>query len=205
MPLGLGWYLTMQVTFCPLSCLRTTADRCPSSKPRRGSPTELAIEQLLGRGACLNSDSGHCDGNLHFVRVRIRGHREAGVSRGVIREFSLPVTVSHALDKNPAWFVCNSDEMEFDDFISAVDDDEELRIGQLYFALPAKRQLHAEDMAPRVDPLVFFDKKYCKSRRDVVYGGHSSGGGMVVEERRARSGNAGRQVLTRKLSMIMKE
>ena len=49
------------------------------------------------------------------------------------------------------------------------------------------------------------DEKYCKSRREVVYGGCSGGGGMVVEERRARSSNVGRQVLTKKLSMIMEE
>ena len=53
---------------------------------------------------------------------------------GAILEFLLPVTVSHTLDKNPTWFVCSSDEIEFDDFISSVDDDDELW------------QLQAEDM-----------------------------------------------------------
>ncbi|XP_057493537.1 uncharacterized protein LOC130779042 [Actinidia eriantha] len=147
---------------------------------------------------------------------------------GAIREFASPVKVSHALDKNPAWFVCNSDEMEFDDFISAVDDDEELRIGQLYFALPVSwltRRMRAEDMAAlavkaslafkkgggggerggcccskRVDHLVFFDEKYCKSRREVVAGGRGGGSGVMAEERRERSHNGNNSGRRRKVT-----
>ena len=40
--------------------------------------------------------------------------------------------------------------MEFDDFVSAINDDDELQPDQLYFALPMswlKRPLRAEDMA----------------------------------------------------------
>ncbi|KAL2252316.1 UNVERIFIED_CONTAM: hypothetical protein Sindi_0026300 [Sesamum indicum] len=69
---------------------------------------------------------------------------------GRLQEFPYPVKVSYVLQKNPACFICNSDEMEFDDVLSAVNDDEELQPGQLYFALPLtrlKRRLQAEEMA----------------------------------------------------------
>ncbi|CAK9185455.1 unnamed protein product [Ilex paraguariensis] len=69
---------------------------------------------------------------------------------GRLQEFSYPVKVSYVLQKNPASFICNSDEMEFDDVVSAISDDEELQPGQLYFALPLSRLKHplqAEEMA----------------------------------------------------------
>ncbi|PIN08955.1 hypothetical protein CDL12_07713 [Handroanthus impetiginosus] len=69
---------------------------------------------------------------------------------GSLQEFSYPVKVSYVLQTNPACFICNSDEMEFDDVVSAVRDDEELQPGQLYFALPLSRlkcRLQAEEMA----------------------------------------------------------
>ncbi|KAL0543016.1 hypothetical protein IC582_018103 [Cucumis melo] len=69
---------------------------------------------------------------------------------GSLQEFSYPVKVSYVLQKNPSCFICNSDEMDFDDALSAINDDEELQIGQLYFALPLNRlrqPLQAEEMA----------------------------------------------------------
>lgn len=69
---------------------------------------------------------------------------------GRLQEYPYPVKVSLLLQKNPASFICNSDEMAFDDVVSPVGDDEELQLGQLYFALPLsrlKRRLPAEDMA----------------------------------------------------------
>lgn len=69
---------------------------------------------------------------------------------GRLQEYSYPVKVSSVLQKNPACFICNSDEMDFDDVVSAVRDDEELQPGQIYFALPLnrlKRRLQAEEMA----------------------------------------------------------
>lgn len=69
---------------------------------------------------------------------------------GRLQEFPYPVKVSYVLQKNPACFICNSDEMEFDDVVSAVSDDEELQPGQLYFALPLtqlRHRLQAEEMA----------------------------------------------------------
>ncbi|EEF40073.1 conserved hypothetical protein [Ricinus communis] len=70
---------------------------------------------------------------------------------GRLQEFSYPVKVSYVLSKiNPTYFICNADEMEFDDVVSAINDDELLQPGQLYFALPLSRLKHPlqpEEMA----------------------------------------------------------
>lgn len=69
---------------------------------------------------------------------------------GRLQEYSYPVKVSYVLHRYPTYFICNSDEMEFDDVLSAISDDEELQPGQLYFALPLSRLKHplqAEEMA----------------------------------------------------------
>ncbi|KAG5069835.1 hypothetical protein JHK85_002212 [Glycine max] len=61
---------------------------------------------------------------------------------GRLQEFSYPVKVSFLLQKYPACFICNSDEMEFGDVVSAIDEDQVLQPGQLYFALPLSRLRH---------------------------------------------------------------
>ncbi|XP_076931346.1 uncharacterized protein LOC143596456 [Bidens hawaiensis] len=69
---------------------------------------------------------------------------------GRLQEFSYPVKVSYVLQDNPSTFICNSDDMEFDDVLSPVNDNEELQLGQLYFALPMSRlrqPLQPEEMA----------------------------------------------------------
>ncbi|KAL8231382.1 hypothetical protein R6Q57_001160 [Mikania cordata] len=69
---------------------------------------------------------------------------------GRLQEFSYPVKVSYVLQNNPFTFICNSDEMEFDDVVSAISADEELQLGQLYFALPLshlRQPLQPEEMA----------------------------------------------------------
>ncbi|KAJ4871033.1 hypothetical protein Rs2_47345 [Raphanus sativus] len=69
---------------------------------------------------------------------------------GTLQEFSYPVKVWQILQKNPTSFVCNSDEMDIDDTVSAVFGNEELRLGQLYFVLPLtwlSHPLRAEQMA----------------------------------------------------------
>ncbi|KAK7406618.1 hypothetical protein VNO78_08247 [Psophocarpus tetragonolobus] len=58
---------------------------------------------------------------------------------GRLQEFSYPVKVSFLLQKYPACFICNSDEMEFDDVVTAIDEEQVLQPGQLYFALPLSR------------------------------------------------------------------
>ncbi|XP_059294588.1 uncharacterized protein LOC132047577 [Lycium ferocissimum] len=69
---------------------------------------------------------------------------------GRLQEFSYPVKASYLLQNDPTIFICNSDEMDFGDVISAVSENEELQLGQLYFALPLNRLKHklkAEEMA----------------------------------------------------------
>ncbi|KAF5736090.1 hypothetical protein HS088_TW14G00224 [Tripterygium wilfordii] len=69
---------------------------------------------------------------------------------GRLQEYPYPVKVSYVLQRNPSSFICNSDEMEFDDVVTELDDDELLQPGQLYFALPLnrlKQPLQAEEMA----------------------------------------------------------
>ncbi|XP_039131129.1 uncharacterized protein LOC120267519 [Dioscorea cayenensis subsp. rotundata] len=71
---------------------------------------------------------------------------------GALREFEWPVMASQALGKDHSrnYFVCDADEMEIDGYVSAVDGDEELRRGQLYFVLPRsmlKSPIHGEEMA----------------------------------------------------------
>ncbi|OVA05197.1 Protein of unknown function DUF4228 [Macleaya cordata] len=69
---------------------------------------------------------------------------------GQLQEFTYPVKVSYVLQKHPTSFICNSDDMDFDDFVSAINADEELQLGQLYFLLPLRRlkqPLQAEDLA----------------------------------------------------------
>ncbi|XP_008457802.2 uncharacterized protein LOC103497404 [Cucumis melo] len=69
---------------------------------------------------------------------------------GTLVEYSYPVKVSYVLQKHPSSFICNSDDMDFDDVVYAVDEDDELQLGQLYFALPLERlnqRMQAEEMA----------------------------------------------------------
>ncbi|KAL2348452.1 hypothetical protein Fmac_002452 [Flemingia macrophylla] len=61
---------------------------------------------------------------------------------GRLQEFPYPVKVSFLLQKYPTFFICNSDEMDFDDAVSAVHEDHLLQLGQLYFALPLSRLGH---------------------------------------------------------------
>ncbi|KAL5858124.1 hypothetical protein ACOSQ3_005582 [Xanthoceras sorbifolium] len=69
---------------------------------------------------------------------------------GRLQEFACPVRVSQALEKNPNCFICNSDDLDFDSFVWAINGDEQLHPGQLYFALPMswlEKPLRAEEMA----------------------------------------------------------
>ncbi|KAF8047870.1 hypothetical protein N665_2794s0001 [Sinapis alba] len=70
---------------------------------------------------------------------------------GKMMEFTTPVKVGYVLQKiNPMCFICNSDDMDFDDVVSAISADEELQLGHIYFALPLSslhQSLKAEEMA----------------------------------------------------------
>ncbi|KAJ8747630.1 hypothetical protein K2173_012806 [Erythroxylum novogranatense] len=72
------------------------------------------------------------------------------MENGKLQEFTNPVRVSLILQRNPKNFVCNAADMEFDDCVKAMDETEDLQIGQLYFALPLSwlnTNLRAQDMA----------------------------------------------------------
>ncbi|KAL5715088.1 hypothetical protein ACHQM5_016966 [Ranunculus cassubicifolius] len=113
---------------------------------------------------------------------------------GTLQEFSYPVNVSQALQKNPGCFICNADEMDFNNFVTAIHGDEDLQPGQLYFVLPLSRlkyPLQAEEIAAlavkassalskngRVVPLAFSvnDGKTSVKRRSKCNGGGCGGG-----------------------------
>ncbi|KAF2594551.1 hypothetical protein F2Q70_00042615 [Brassica cretica] len=69
---------------------------------------------------------------------------------GTLHEFTSPVKVWQILQKNPTSFVCNSDDMDFDEAVIAVGGSEDLRPGELYFVLPLtwlNHPLRTEQMA----------------------------------------------------------
>ncbi|CAN8276446.1 unnamed protein product [Cochlearia groenlandica] len=69
---------------------------------------------------------------------------------GKMMEFKYPVKVGYVLQKNPMCFICDSDDMDFDDAVSAISADEELELGHIYFALPLswlRQPLRPEEMA----------------------------------------------------------
>ncbi|XP_031483743.1 uncharacterized protein LOC116253114 [Nymphaea colorata] len=61
---------------------------------------------------------------------------------GDLEEFASPVKASYLLRRDPSCFICHSDDMEFDGFVSAVGAEEELQPGHLYFALPLSSLRH---------------------------------------------------------------
>lgn len=72
---------------------------------------------------------------------------------GDLLEFPGSITVSEALQKqskNESCFICNSDRLNFDEYISELKAEYQLQAGQIYFMLP-KTKLHyklsASDMA----------------------------------------------------------
>ncbi|KAK8517583.1 hypothetical protein V6N13_127750 [Hibiscus sabdariffa] len=91
-------------------------------------------------GICSSCDSNHA----------ATGTAKLILQDGSLQEFPYPVKVSYVLQLNPTCFICNSDEMDFHDVVSAIRGDQELQPGQLYFALPLswlQRPLQAEQMA----------------------------------------------------------
>ncbi|XP_077231916.1 uncharacterized protein LOC143865293 [Tasmannia lanceolata] len=70
---------------------------------------------------------------------------------GALQEFYLPVIVSQVLQlETTSCFLCNSDNLYYDEYIPVLDHGEQLYPGQIYFVLPIARlkyQLTASDMA----------------------------------------------------------
>ncbi|XP_010537254.1 PREDICTED: uncharacterized protein LOC104812024 [Tarenaya hassleriana] len=79
---------------------------------------------------------------------------------GDLREYNVPVMASQVVEaesaaassssRSTSYFICNSDSLYYDDFIPAIESDEELQADQIYFVLPISRRqkpLTASDMA----------------------------------------------------------
>ncbi|OIW09745.1 hypothetical protein TanjilG_14268 [Lupinus angustifolius] len=139
---------------------------------------------------------------------------------GVLQEFSYAVKVSFLLQKYPTYFICNSNDMDFDDVVTAIDEDEVLETGELYFAIPLsklKLKLQADEMAALAVKASLAltksggDKCRFRRKRDVLFSGEERGksyrrvvmevGGDVDMSRRGKSGGRGRN-LTAELSSI---
>ncbi|CAL0331832.1 unnamed protein product [Lupinus luteus] len=148
---------------------------------------------------------------------------------GRLQEFPYPVKVSYLLQEHPMSFICNSDEMDFDDVVTAVHEDDVLQPGQLYFALPLTRlsnPLQAAEMAAlavkassalmksgvannkcgcRRKRIVFSEEGYSKPCRSVPPT-IRTGGGTAHRSRRGRTvsggGIRGRGKFTALLSAI---
>ncbi|KAL4555689.1 hypothetical protein LXL04_038317 [Taraxacum kok-saghyz] len=123
---------------------------------------------------------------------------------GELREYSSPIKVflvapllDDLSDDHQCSFICNADEMNFGEYLTAMTGEEELRPSHLYFQLPSSwlnRRIAAEDMASlavkagtalmtsggkvscwccvkRVDPLLFNDED------EMITSSWSSGGG----------------------------
>lgn len=160
------------------------------------------IIQNFQMGICSSSDST----NVATAKLILQDGR--------LQEFSYPVKVSYVLEKNPSCFICNSDEMDFDDVVSAVNDEDELQLGQLYFALPLSKLQHplqAEEMAAlavKANSALMKGTggEKCRCRRKPVFSGGEVKSPRSVEVagdglRRGRSGSSSRK-FTAMLSAI---
>ncbi|CAI0429406.1 unnamed protein product [Linum tenue] len=102
------------------------------------------------------------------------------------------------IDTHAPHFICNADEMEFDDVVLAVDDEEELQPGQLYFALPVawlRHPLQPEEMAAlavKASSALMKtggDKSGCRRKStELLFSGESDVG---KHRRRASAGDGG--------------
>ncbi|VFQ59170.1 unnamed protein product [Cuscuta campestris] len=100
-------------------------------------------------GSCISfsSSSG--------TRRRSSAAADVILSNGELRQFFVPVKASQVLlmfsgSAAASFFLCNSDRLYFDEHIPAMDAEEELEAGQIYFVLPAGKLQHrlaASDMA----------------------------------------------------------
>ncbi|PWA62151.1 hypothetical protein CTI12_AA233060 [Artemisia annua] len=100
-------------------------------------------------GGCFSSVVGDS------VTVRSSNSSAFVISpKGDLRPYSTPVFVSEVLDQMEAsstsFFLCNSDNLSYDQHIRALDAQHELDAGQIYFVLPISKlrdRLSASEMA----------------------------------------------------------
>ncbi|RVW51185.1 hypothetical protein CK203_084685 [Vitis vinifera] len=97
-------------------------------------------------GGCVSSVGSYSNSTSTATAKLISLH-------GELREYSAPVTVSQVLhfeSSSSSCFVCNSDSLYYDDYIPAMNADDELLPGQIYFLLSATKlqyRLSASEMA----------------------------------------------------------
>ncbi|KVI07641.1 uncharacterized protein LOC112507306 [Cynara cardunculus var. scolymus] len=69
---------------------------------------------------------------------------------GELRPYSTPVFVSDVLQSHPSFFLCNSDNLSYDQLITPLDAHDELDAAQIYFLVPISKLHHrltASEMA----------------------------------------------------------
>lgn len=98
-------------------------------------------------GGCLSSGGDS---------VTIRSNSALVISpKGELRPYSTPILVSDVLQSETeagasSFFLCNSDNLSYDERIRALDAQDELDAGQIYFVLPVSKlrdRLSASEMA----------------------------------------------------------
>ncbi|KAL0440558.1 UNVERIFIED_CONTAM: hypothetical protein Slati_2538800 [Sesamum latifolium] len=99
-------------------------------------------------GGCLSSESGDPSRHLKPSAANVV------LANGELRQYFLPITVSqvlHSQNSSPHdFFLCNSDNLYFDDYIPSLRPHDELEPAQIYFLLPTAKlqyRLAASDMA----------------------------------------------------------
>ncbi|KAJ0568731.1 hypothetical protein HanPI659440_Chr06g0252251 [Helianthus annuus] len=96
-------------------------------------------------GGCLSSGSDSVSSSSSALVIS---------STGDLRPYSTPVLVSNVLQtedsSSSSFFVCNSDNLSYDEHITPLDAQDELDAGQIYFVLPVSKlrsPLSASEMA----------------------------------------------------------
>jgi hypothetical protein len=107
-------------------------------------------------GCCLSSTGSGAEGR--GSKTDITTTESVISANGDLHQYTIPLTVSKVLEMEfptstpPAanYFVCNSDHLYYDDYIPALDVEDELQANQIYFVLPVSKlqyRLTASDMA----------------------------------------------------------
>lgn len=89
-------------------------------------------------GSCLSSPAFHIPTAILIL------------DDGGLQEFAEPVKVAEILRENVGFFVCDSDDMVFDDYACPLSSEDELQLDHLYFLLPDMKlqsPLEASEMA----------------------------------------------------------
>ncbi|XP_058753602.1 uncharacterized protein LOC131626784 [Vicia villosa] len=107
------------------------------------------------------------------------------VHDGTMKEFSYAVKVSYLLQLYPGCFICDSDDIGFDDVVLPMHEDEVLLLGQLYFALPLnrlRRPLPVREIAAlavkassAINKCGAGGKVGCRRKRVVMFSGEGKG------------------------------